>query len=128
MTMETQQDNNDVRVIALANLEAMCEYVSDVCHRYWIEEQTKTHVVVGYSNPDEYGNDDPVFATYPCYPSILKDDEGNPRVVLDQIHSAGWYEDPEDYPEAYQCFDRILDCPVLFRNPTTGKWAEGNDL
>lgn len=119
--MKTQQDNK-VRMVALANLEAMCKHVSGVCHRYWIEEVTKTHVKVGYSNPDEYANDDPTYATYPCYPSTWQDDEDNPRVVLDMVYCE--HDDDEDNPEAWQSFDAIQDCPTLYRNPADNTWAE----
>jgi hypothetical protein len=121
--METQQDNK-VRLVALANLAAMCKHVSGTCHRYWIETVTETYVVVGYSNPNEYGTDDPVFATYPCYPSGWPGDEDNPRVVLAMIADAPGYETPEDFPEADQCFQCIDDCPILWRHPETGEWSE----
>jgi len=117
--METQQDNN-VRMVALANLKAMCEHISGVCHRYWIEEVTEHTVKVGYSNPDEYANEDPTYAVYPCYPSTWTDDEENPRVILDMLDC----EHDEDNPEAWQAFDAIIDCPPLYRNPADDTWTE----
>jgi len=107
--METQQDNN-TRVVAAANLEAMCKYVSGMCHRYKIEVVTDRVVVISYSNPDEYGTDEPICVTFPCYPSCWPDDDDNPRVVLDMI---GDDADEDSGIDAYQCFVPLLDCPTL---------------
>jgi hypothetical protein len=60
-------------MVGLANLAAMCKHVSGVCHRFTMDEPSKSarFVRVTYSNPDEYGNDRPVTALYPlirdCY-------------------------------------------------------------
>ena len=82
--METQhrliQQDNPVRLLALKNLRIMCEHASGVCHRYWIEKVTRSRVHIGYSNPDEYAHESPMFAVLPCFPS---GDGDNPSVVVD---------------------------------------------
>ena len=112
--MEIQADNK-VRVVALSNLEAMCERQSGVCHRYWVEKVTKNRVHVGYSNPDEYGGEDPMFAVYPCYPATFGD---SVMVVLDIVKVVHDYDDGE----GWQNFDFLTDCETLWRNPSSGEW------
>ena len=81
--MRTQQDHK-VRVLALDNLREMCKAASGTAHRYWIEKVSRSRVHVGYSNPNEYGSESPMFAVLPCYPSPWSQDgTDNPRVVLD---------------------------------------------
>jgi hypothetical protein len=117
--MGTQSDDK-VRVVARANLDAMCKYTSGMCHRYWIEKVTRSRVHVGYSNPDEYANEAPVYAVFPCYPSAWPDDKDNPHVVLECIRLYGGRGDEYD---PIQSFMLLLDCPQLWRDPSTGKWA-----
>lgn len=97
-------------MVALENLRAMCEHVSGTCHRYWIEKVSRSRVHVGYSNPDEYGHESPMFAVFPCYPS---DDADNPHVVLDYLNVV---HDSRD-GEGWQCFEILRDCPVMWRDP-----------
>lgn len=118
MKTETQQDS-EVRIVALANLRAMCEYISSpMTHRFKIEKVTRSRVHVSYTGPyfDEFGyegNDVHVVAVFPCYPSaysvphhshtliledgteedVTLDDTKNPRVVLDILRIL--YEDEE---------------------------------
>ena len=77
--MQTRYDSQE-RVVSLSNLKAMCDYHSAVAHRYWIEKVTRSRVWVGYSNPDEYGTDRPIFAIFPSFPNQNEPD--NPSVVL----------------------------------------------
>ena len=70
------------RVVSLDNLVAMCEAASGTCHRYWIEKVSRSRVHVGYSNPDEYGGDAPMYAILPCFPSGWPGDADNPRVLI----------------------------------------------
>lgn len=119
--MKTQQDTS-VRMLALENLRAMCENASGVCHRYWIEKVSRSRVHIGYSNPDEYAHESPMFAVLPVIPSSFPGD--SPRVivqVLRVIHDA-------DDGEGWQYFDvlwtqyathdgsgdwRVLDCDPM---------------
>lgn len=120
--MTTQQDTK-VRIVTLRNLEAMCARQSGVCHRYWAERRGKTRVRVGYSNPDEYGFEHPMYAEYPCYRSDLLDDRDNPRVVLEisrVIHDS-WSG------EGWQAFDILASCPELFRDES-GNWATRQEI
>jgi len=110
--MKTQFDWNK-RVVSLDNLAAMCEHVSGVCHRYWIEKDSRSRVTVGYSNPDEYGSENPMFAVFPCYPS-----SDQTAVVLDYLRIINDTWDGE----GWQAFDLLIDCPRIWRNPETGKW------
>lgn len=121
--MKTQFDSK-VRVVSLANLEAMCEHISGTCHRFWIESASRSRVTVGYSNPDEYASDRPIFAVFPCYPSTF-DGKENPAVVLDYLRILEG-NDPTLDGEGWQCFEALRDCPVLWRKPQDGTWeAEG---
>ena len=117
--MKTQFDYQK-RVVSLENLEAMCEHVSGTCHRYWVESVSRSRVKVGYSNPDEYANDRPMFAVFPCYPSghDTVSHEASPAIVLDFLNII---HDSWD-GEGWQSFQILLDCPVLWRNPNNNEW------
>lgn len=115
--MKTQSDSR-YRIVALENLRAMCAHVSGVVHRYRIVKVSRSRVHVEYSNPDEYGNPQPIVAVYPCYPSPFRGDFENPRVVLDMLRVIGAGEDSE----AWQAFIVLADCPSLWRG---GPNAEG---
>ena len=109
--MKTQQDHN-VRVVALVNLEAMCENASGICHRFWIDKVSRSRVHVAYSNPDEYGTESPMVAIFPCYPSGWDGDEDhNPRVVLDIMRVIGDTWDGE----GWQAFEPIVSGPKMYR-------------
>jgi hypothetical protein len=124
--MKTQQDNQ-VRLVALENLHAMCERVSGVCHRYRVERVTKTRVHVSYSNPDEYGSECPLVVVFPCYPSSFPDDKDNPRVILDVVRVYGG-RDSFDRDSAADTFYELMHEPVLWRNPTDGKWSTEEEI
>lgn len=119
--MKTQQDTT-VRLVALENLKAMCEHVSGTCHRYWVERVTRSRVWVGYSNPNEYGSERPMFAVLPCFPSDFADDAENPRVLLDPLRIV--HDDADG--EGWQSFGMLWECPTLWRSPTpeSKRWAE----
>jgi hypothetical protein len=118
--MRTQQDSR-LRVVALDNLRAMCEHASGRAHTFQVSKVTRSRVHVTYSNPDEYGNAQPVTAVFPCYPSGWPDDaEDNPRVVLDAVRVIG----DDSQGAAYPAIDADIICgPTLWRtNPTANDW------
>ena len=101
--MKTQEDNL-VRMLALDNLRAMCEEASGVCHRYWIEKVSRSRVHVGYSNPDEYGHENPMYAVLPSFPSSWpQDDRDNPRVLVEIMRVINDTWDGE----GWQAFDSL---------------------
>jgi hypothetical protein len=114
--MRTQFDHTQ-RVVSLDNLHAMCARVSGWAHRYEVSKVSRSRIHVTYSNPDEYGNESPMAAVFPCYPSTF-DGADNPAIVLDMIRVIADNWDGE----GWQSFSQLLDCPVLWRNPTTGAW------
>lgn len=110
------------RVVSVANLEAMCERISGMSHRYWVESVSRSRVKVGYSNPNEYGSEDPMYAVFPCYPNGFEKD--NPAVVLDMINCIN---DRDGY--GYQAFDVLLDCPTLWRrNAEDKEWRSHKEI
>lgn len=112
--MKTQFDSMK-RVVALSNLEAMCEHISGTCHKFEIVKTTANSVRVQYSNPDEYGNPEPVTAIYPAW----KDYDGM-AVCLDALRYTGCTGKNE---EAWQAFYQLTDCPALSRcNPDSDDW------
>lgn len=102
--MKTQQDN-PVRMLALDNLRAMCEHVSGTCHRYWIEKVSRSRVHVGYSNPDEWANENPMYIVLPSFPSLWPEDKDNPRVLVEPMRVINDTWDGE----GHQAFDPLWD-------------------
>ncbi len=102
--MKTQQDN-PVRMLALDNLRAMCEEASGTCHRYWIEKVSRSRVHVGYSNPDEWANENPMYLVLPSFPSPWPEDKGNPRVLVEPMRVINDTWDGE----GHQAFDPLWD-------------------
>lgn len=121
--MITQSDSK-VRVVHLSNLKAMCARVSWVCHRYWVKKVSRSRVHVCYSNPDEYGSEHVMTAVFPCYPNGFADNEDNPNIVLDilRVFNDNWHG------EGWQAFDTLLDCPTLWRDPSTNEWATKEEI
>ena len=121
--MKTQFDSQ-IRVVSLENLKAMCERVSGVCHRYAVSKIGPTRVRVAYSNPDEYANESPIEAEFPCYPSDF-DGQDNPSVVLHMVRLIVARGDTK----AWQSFQPLLDCPQLWRTPHYGadKWQTAKE-
>jgi hypothetical protein len=124
--MRIQYDTN-VRVVALANLEAMCKRVSGMCHRFEVSKVTPNRVYVTYSNPNEYGTESPMTAVLPCYPSgfsspgvqsIHQSLRTEPFVILEILRVIGdtWNG------EGWQAFGSLLECPQLWRDPNNGEW------
>jgi len=121
--MKTQSDTSE-RVVCVANLEAMCERVSAFCHRFQVSKVSRSRVHVEYSNPDEYGNESPMTAVFPCYPNPF-DGPDNPFVVLSMIRVINDYDDGEGWQE----FNELLDCPKLWRsNAESDDWATENEI
>lgn len=116
--MKTQFDHSE-RVVALSNLEAMCERVSGVCHRYQVAKVTTNRVHIEYSNPDEYGHERPITAVLPCWPcsDYDQDDRVVALTLLRVLH------DDQD-GEGWQSFQPLLDCPELWRSgPEADDWS-----
>lgn len=113
--MKAQHYDHPIRVVSLANLQAMCSRVSGTCHRYVIDGMTAHRVRVSYSNPDEYGNPCPVIAHLPTYPGS----PDLPFVVLDPVRWTGGRKDDD---EAWQAFDVLWECPTLYPSIETGEW------
>lgn len=124
--METQSDQK-VRVVALSNLRAMCERVSGTCHRFEVSKVSRSRVHVEYSNPDEYGNESPMVAVFPCYPTGHEFNPAgaqyNPHVVLDMLRVIGDNWDGE----GWQAFQPLLDCPTLWRDGCN-RWQSHGDM
>lgn len=107
------QFDSQFRVVSVDNLQAMCDEVSSSCHKYHVSEVSNRFVTVEYSNPDEYGNRNPMRVMFPHIPiygakGVMLSIH---RVINDDMDGEGW-----------QHFQILLDCPVLWRNPTTGDW------
>lgn len=121
--MKTQQDHS-VRIVALENLRAMCGRVSGMCHNYHVVKVSRSRIHVEYSNPDEYGHDNPMTAVFPCYPSCWPGDEDNPRVVLDimRVINDSWDG------EGWQAFSTLLDCPQVWRDPDGKGWSSEREI
>lgn len=120
--MKTQFDYSK-RVVSLENLSAMCDRNSGTCHRFEVVKVTPSRVHVAYSNPDEYGNESPMTAVLPCYPSAF-DGNDNPAIVLEIVNVVGDNWDGE----GWQAFSPIFDCPELYRDPATGEWLSREEI
>ena len=103
------QSDSKVRDVAMTNLIVMCDRISGTCHTFEVIKVSPHRVLVEYSNPDEYGNPDPVVAHYPCFPSGF--DSETPLVVLQMVRCTN---DPDD--TVWQCFDQLNDMAPLFRS------------
>lgn len=112
--MKTQHDGMN-RVVAIENLTAMCEHVSGTCHRYWIESVSRSRVTIGYSNPNEYGSESPMFAVFPCFPNPFDTDGSNPFVMLTGVGSLLRIVNDTWSGEGWQAFEILRECPVMFR-------------
>jgi hypothetical protein len=110
--MKTQFDSQ-VRMVNLVNLVAMCGHQSGFSHRYTVSKISRSRVHVEYSNPDEYGNESPMTAVFPCFPNDFgPENADNPYIVLQIMRVVGdtWNG------EGWQAFDQLLTCPVLYRS------------
>lgn len=111
--MKIQSDSN-VRIVALTNLFAMCDRISGIAHIFAVRKVSPHRVLVSYSNPDEYGMDDPVIAHYPCFPSGF--DSETPLVVLSAVRYSN------DTNEAWQAFEQLTNCQQLWRDQDGKAW------
>lgn len=133
--MRTQADMT-VRVVAVSNLEAMCERISSTCHSFDVTKVSRSRVHVEYSNPDEFrecpfwdhsvpfvGNENPMTAVFPCYPNPF--DAENPYVILDitRVINDTWHG------EGWQAFQELIDCPQLYRSrPDANDWKTREEI
>ena len=92
---------NKSAIVDLDTLRRVLENNSGMCHKYEVGNVSKHRVKVGYSNPDEYGNDNWTYAIFPRY-TWRAFGQVTTIVVLEII---GMVNDPEDY--LWQCFDFI---------------------
>lgn len=120
------QLDHRIRVVSVANLRAMCVRASGMVHRYWVEKVSRSRLWVGYSNPDEWAAEHPMFAIFPCYPNSAAGDGGREnlvavldflRVVNDTWEGEGW-----------QAFTPLIDCVQLWYNPEMDKWASKDEI
>lgn len=102
--------NDKVNIVTMAQMEKVCNDISGTCHRFWIHKVTKNRVYIAYSNPDEYANENPMYAVFPIYPGHEKDNE---NIVLDII------DVKRDYPdgEGWLNFMQIMDFDLSKSNP-----------
>lgn len=118
--------DSNKRVVALSNLEAMCERISGTCHRYTVSNVQPHRVVVQYSNPDEYGNESPMDCYFPSWQVKGWGHDGmDTFVVLDILRVT---HDNRN-GEGWQAFQSLLDCPELFRsNPDSNDWQSREEI
>lgn len=125
--MKIQMDSKK-RVVALSNLEAMCKRISGTCHRFSVSKVNAHRCYVEYSNPNEYGTENPMTAVFPCWAghgqSMFACDD-DCYVVLDilDVRNDSWDG------EGWQAFQELIDCPELYRQSvdsnewrTTEEW------
>lgn len=119
------QSDNKVRVVTLQNLEAMCDRLSGVYHRFWVEKAGEHRVMVGYSNPDEYAAESPMFCVFPAYVDSSFY-EHTLYVVLGTILDISY---DTWNGEGWQAFTPLQDCPELFRsNPDSDDWKSREEI
>ena len=114
--LRTQADMTE-RVVALANLIAMCNRISGMCHKFEVVKLASHSVHVQYSNPDEYGRNEPVTAVYPAFKNSF-DGKDNPFVILHAVRYIGATGRNE---ESWQAFMQLTDCEPLFRT-SSDEW------
>lgn len=116
--VEPIQADHSVRVVALANLEAMCGAAGGVARRFWIESVSESRVRIGYSNPDEYGNECEVYAYLPSW----KESPNLRYVALVVTHMIGGRDEENRGCGGWQMFDEaILSAQKLWRK-RDGEW------
>ncbi len=123
--MKTQQDHQE-RVVALVNLEAMCERASGTARQHYVitkVSRSRVHVTVD-AIADEWGTSENVTAVFPCYPSGWDGDADNPRVVLDAIRITG----ASSLYDPIQEFWPLLECEQLWRSPDDNSWATRDEI
>ncbi|KKM74874.1 hypothetical protein LCGC14_1395920 [marine sediment metagenome] len=116
------QFDHRLRAVSVPNLEAMCERVSGMCHRYTLDGITKTRAYVEYSNPDEWGHEAPMTAVFPVIHGLYGKD--CPAVVLSIMN----VQKDNQHGEGWQSFGCIVDGPELWRAPGDGVWATREEI
>ena len=104
------------RVVSFEVLDAMCEKVSGVVHTYRPVKLTERYCYIRFSNPDEYGFENPVTAVYPAYRMGIVG-QTMICVVLDPVRIINDVENVVG-----EAFDRLTGCPTMHRHPKTGEW------
>ena len=121
---ERLQSDNPARVVTLANLRAMCDRASGMCHRFWVESYSANRVKVGYSNPDEYVTDNPTYAIFPAW---VDGAFGEKTLYVVLGHMIAVVNDPDGLNDQYFC--PVTDCPTLWRsNPDTDDWKTREEI
>jgi hypothetical protein len=119
--MVATQYDGTVRTVAIANLEAICERLSGTCHRFAVESVGKHTVKVSYSNPNEYGSEYPIYASFPCWQDF--DTTVVALSILRVSKAPGWHG------EEWQAFVPLtMDAPKLWRNPETNEWQTADEI
>ena len=123
---ETQFDNK-VRIVSLNNLRAMCERVSgSYCHSFSVTKTTAHSVSVSYSNENEHAVARPFLMVFRAYQTKEAWGRTDTFVILDPARTV--HETPDHGGEGWQCFQILLDCPTLWRDPTDERWKTREEI
>lgn len=114
------QFDSAVRVVSVENLKAMCDQVSSVSHKYWVEPPTKAgqFVRLTYSNPDEHAHWHRMTAWLPRF--FHGKAELVVLMVVNVVHD-NWEG------EGWQAFETVLSYPALYRD-RQGVWKINGSL
>ncbi len=123
---------NTVRTCDLSELNAICEHESGMCHRYSVAQTSSRYVTLTYSNPNEYGTDQPIACKLPIIERMratlgMSDAD---RLVIVALtvpadtrivgwSAAGMFDDDE----AFQAFSPILDHPGMSYDCDKRGWS-----
>lgn len=114
------QFDHKLRIVSLPNLEAMCERVSSMCHRFYVESVKGKYARIEYNNPDEWGYSHLIVALFP-----IIDYGGTIGVILDINKVLYCGADCEDW----QAFEQLIDCPELWRkNSEATDWHTKEEI
>jgi len=114
------QYDHPVRVVALQNLEAMCEHVSGgMCHKFTVTHVGKTSASVTYSNEDEHGRARPFRMVFKAYQRAGTWGRTDTFIMLEPSRTVG--ETPDHGGEGWQSFLPVIDCPPMYRD-ADGAW------
>ena len=110
LTPKTSYDTK-TRVVSVDQLIAMCDHASGVAHKFYVVMEHSNKIWIGYNNPDDQLNDDPVSVAFPIYRLGVKSLTGQRvRVVVLDIVDAR--NDPRQ--EAFDMFAPLIECPRLW--------------
>ena len=121
LTRPAIQMDSQARIVALANLRAMCARASGVCHRFTVESVTANRAIVAYSNPNEYGSECPIRVSYPVIPSGFSGHSDSVLVVLQCVRVTGG-RDEFDRDGICDILLQVTEMEQLWRDPTSGQW------